>query len=858
MAESKTEIQIILRARDLASKVIDGIAPAARRVAAVAAAAFRTVGASVATLARRIRDGLGSAFDWVRRQVLGLPGLIAGILSGAAAMVVKGFIEAAIEDEAVLARFRAVFREISDSALETAANIQRSFGRAGTDVQEAMIAFQLLIEPMGVARADAARLSEAYTRLAVDLSAFAHIDLAEAVQALQSGVLGRGLELKRYGVLLDETRIKEEALRIGVLRSGQDLTDQAKAVATASLIFRGLGPAVGAATREQQKFGEVAARIRGAVEDLKDEMGARLIDALQRTIRDLGGVERITGMVRIAFEFLTGVAILVIDNLARLSRWLIALVDQLGGVDGAVRTVGEGINALGDTLQAVWSFARLVWIGFARGVDTVVIAVKALGLLIVEGLNRPVQQAALLWRAFLLYQQQGIAIFERVGQAILDLVRDPLIDVARGVQVVLQAMSGLASAAGLGELSGQLGAASTAVDALVGGFSRLSVKDITRPVIELRDELTAVVEDASRFADSYRAIIERDFGEAWDGFLARVRESNTDLQVVWRSFTESGGRALAETQALWTKIAAAMRAAAEKAGAEGGRAAAGTWMAALAAEIARRAAQADTQRVLDEALKNAKSKVPVQPRPQSREAGLGAAGVFTLAAVQQVTSWIGKANSALSGFAFGWRTVAQGATSAERAFAAFRIGAQGAADVYQAAIGGLSDLLTTVALKTGDIGDVWERVKQQVVLAIAQMIAKLLALKATQAVFALFGYQGAAPVSGQYAMGGIGAAVRRALPLRGAAVGGVTNGPTMMLAGEGRYPREAFVPLPDGKRIPVQMQGGDTAPTVVFNLSAVDARGVDRLFESKRDVIVGMIQEATIRRRGFRAAMGLT
>jgi hypothetical protein len=42
-------------------------------------------------------------------------------------------------------------------------------------------------------------------------------------------------------------------------------------------------------------------------------------------------------------------------------------------------------------------------------------------------------------------------------------------------------------------------------------------------------------------------------------------------------------------------------------------------------------------------------------------------------------------------------------------------------------------------------------------------------------------------------------------PLR-FANGGVVNGPTLGLVGEGKY-NEAIVPLPDGKSIPVQMRG---------------------------------------------------
>ncbi|MFN3231679.1 MAG: hypothetical protein ACE363_05915, partial [Alphaproteobacteria bacterium] len=47
---------------------------------------------------------------------------------------------------------------------------------------------------------------------------------------------------------------------------------------------------------------------------------------------------------------------------------------------------------------------------------------------------------------------------------------------------------------------------------------------------------------------------------------------------------------------------------------------------------------------------------------------------------------------------------------------------------------------------------------------------------------------------------------RGPLPLKAYARGGIATGPQLALFGEGRRP-EAYVPLPDGRRIPVAMQG---------------------------------------------------
>jgi hypothetical protein len=51
--------------------------------------------------------------------------------------------------------------------------------------------------------------------------------------------------------------------------------------------------------------------------------------------------------------------------------------------------------------------------------------------------------------------------------------------------------------------------------------------------------------------------------------------------------------------------------------------------------------------------------------------------------------------------------------------------------------------------------------------------------------------------------------------------GGIVKGPTLGLVGEGRY-NEAVVPLPDGRKIPVDLggsSGGDIATSIVVNVS---------------------------------------
>jgi len=77
-----------------------------------------------------------------------------------------------------------------------------------------------------------------------------------------------------------------------------------------------------------------------------------------------------------------------------------------------------------------------------------------------------------------------------------------------------------------------------------------------------------------------------------------------------------------------------------------------------------------------------------------------------------------------------------------------------------------------------------------------------------------------------------------ALPLHRYAGGGVANSPQLALFGEGRKP-EAYVPLPDGRSIPVTMSGGGTVNVTINNNTSAKATVQEKPNASGgRDLIV--------------------
>jgi hypothetical protein len=76
------------------------------------------------------------------------------------------------------------------------------------------------------------------------------------------------------------------------------------------------------------------------------------------------------------------------------------------------------------------------------------------------------------------------------------------------------------------------------------------------------------------------------------------------------------------------------------------------------------------------------------------------------------------------------------------------------------------------------------------------------------------------PFSFGFADGGI-MTPRGPMPLRRYASGGIADSPQLAMFGEGRMP-EAYVPLPDGRSIPVAMQGGGAPKITINNNAPVD------------------------------------
>jgi len=190
-------------------------------------------------------------------------------------------------------------------------------------------------------------------------------------------MVGMNRSALRFAVVINEDKIAQEALALGLTNANGELTEQEKVIARLSILMKGTQDAQGAFLRMQDSLTVQTIQFNEAVTDLQEEMGGRLKVALSETIKDIGGIDVVIGAVRIGFEFFTEVLTqFFIPGLAKVLTNVSKFVEGMGGVDETVIAVRDSVVLAGKMMVTTFGSVTLVLMLFAQGIDTVAAGFK--------------------------------------------------------------------------------------------------------------------------------------------------------------------------------------------------------------------------------------------------------------------------------------------------------------------------------------------------------------------------------------------------------------------------------------------------------------------------------------------------
>jgi len=198
------------------------------------------------------------------------------------------------ESEEVISKFQAVFKMQAGAAEDFAERLGDALGRSKTDLMAYMATLQDTFVPMGFARDEGRELSQILAQLTVDLSSFNNQAEADVLSNLQSALMGNGMVMKKYGVILNETTTEMELFRMGIAGGNEEATDQQKVMARLRVILASTTDAQGDAARTAEGLANQMRSLWAEFKTAAEVIGSAFAPEVKNLI---GDVRRLTAWV---------------------------------------------------------------------------------------------------------------------------------------------------------------------------------------------------------------------------------------------------------------------------------------------------------------------------------------------------------------------------------------------------------------------------------------------------------------------------------------------------------------------------------------------------------------------------------
>lgn len=228
--------------------------------------------------------------------------MVGAALAGAFSVRALGqFVGSAIQSASDLAESQSkvavVFGHSAAAVNEWAKTSATSLLMSKQAALEAAGTYGNLFQAFGIGQGQATEMSTTLVKLAADLASFNNTSVDDALLALRSGLSGETEPLKRYGVAINDARMKQEALSQGIWDGVGTLDAAQKAQATYALILRDTSLAQGDVQRTGDGYANTMRAIEAAVTNAQAEIGGALLSGIQEASSALGGADGLVSLI---------------------------------------------------------------------------------------------------------------------------------------------------------------------------------------------------------------------------------------------------------------------------------------------------------------------------------------------------------------------------------------------------------------------------------------------------------------------------------------------------------------------------------------------------------------------------------
>jgi uncharacterized protein YukE len=201
--------------------------------------------------------------------------------------VIGPAITAASNMEESLSKVNVIFGRGAKDVEKFARTAAKELGQSQQAVLNAAGAFGTFGKAAGLSGVDLATFSNDFTTLATDLASFNNTSPEEAVMAIGAALRGEAEPLRRFGVLLNDATLRQEALTLGIYDGKGALTSQQKILAAQSAIYKQTGDAQGDFMRTSDGLANSQRTLAATFENVKAKFGAAFLEQAKTATQNI-------------------------------------------------------------------------------------------------------------------------------------------------------------------------------------------------------------------------------------------------------------------------------------------------------------------------------------------------------------------------------------------------------------------------------------------------------------------------------------------------------------------------------------------------------------------------------------------
>lgn len=170
-----------------------------------------------------------------------------------------------------------VFASMTDDVMKWSQNSDTALGMSQQKALDAVSTFGAMGDSAGLSAKDNLKWSESLVQLGSDWSSFYNLNPVDSLNAIQSAVAGQYEPLRRMGIVINDTSLKQKAMQMGLMEEGGILSDAARYQALYALMVEKSSAAQGDFERTASGAANQARIVQAQFENAATTLGQQLL-----------------------------------------------------------------------------------------------------------------------------------------------------------------------------------------------------------------------------------------------------------------------------------------------------------------------------------------------------------------------------------------------------------------------------------------------------------------------------------------------------------------------------------------------------------------------------------------------------